>query len=454
MSSFEAQAIATQAARSFAFVVKVRAGAVLVFVPLVAALAIAGVPGWAPYLLPLGPFALFALGCLWFRRRSGLQRIGAYSFLVDVTVIFELQRRSLETSPFPAGVAGFTLGLFALFVLLAGASMRHRATLLTAGLASVLQVALMQLAGVGVGAQVAAVVVLLSAGVAQASITSRLVTMVRSAASLEVAHRLETERAEKLTQAHATIASLYQDAETRNEQLVRLNADKELLTSLLVHDLRAPLSAVKANLDWLKGEVAALNDADVTEAVAESRQVTVRLTGMIGDLLNISKLEANALPLNLEPVKAKSMLETLGRQFSAQARSRKISVLVDAPDVSFDADQALLVRVLENLASNALRYAPPAGRVLLEARADDEGITFSVRNDGTPIPPHVRPGLFDKFTQGGDSTENRRVGWGLGLYFCKLSVASHGGTISVEDVDGWPTSFVVRLPRVRQRLAA
>lgn len=449
MISWEESALAEQSARAFGLAARIRAFAVAVFVPLVGWHAYQGDAGWEPSLKPLVPYALFALAIFQLRHRQWVHQVGAFSFLVDVLFVFALQMLALPTSPFPAEVAGFSLGLFSLLVLLAGASMHRDATLATALFAAPLQVVLMRQAGVGVGAQLSAVVVLAAAAFAQAGFVRRLVTMVRSAASLEVARRLETERVQKLEDARATIAKLYDEAEARNRQLSTLQADKDVLTSLLVHDLRAPLSAVKANLDWLKGEVGALNDDDVTQAIAESRQVTERLTGMVADLLNISKLEANALPLQCEPVLARSMVQSLGKQLSVQARSRQVTVNVDAEDFTFDGDKALLLRVLENLASNALRYTPSSGRVQLEARAEGGAVLLFVRNDGAPIPPHVRPTLFDKFVQGGDAKENRRVGWGLGLYFCKLCVEAHGGSISVEDASGWPTSFVVRLPRLR-----
>ncbi|MER2563605.1 MAG: HAMP domain-containing sensor histidine kinase [Myxococcaceae bacterium] len=448
MISWEESALAEQSARAFGLASRIRAFAVLVFVPLVGWHAYQGDAGWEPYLKPLVPYALFATTVFRLRLRQWVHRVGAFSFLVDVVFVFAMQTLALPTSPFPAGVAGFSLGLFSLLVLLAGASMRRDATLATALVAAPLQVLLMRQAGVGLGAQLSAVVVLAAAAVAQAGFVRRLVTMVRSAASLEVAHRLETERVQKLEDARATIATLYAEAEAKNRELSALQAEKDVLTSLLVHDLRAPLSAVKANLDWLKGEVGALNDDDVTQAVAESRQTTERLTGMIGDLLNISKLEAKALPLQPEAVLARSMLQSLGKQLSAQARARQVTVTVEAEDFTFDGDKGLLLRTLENLSSNALRYTPPAGRVQLEARAEGGEVLLIVRNDGNPIPPHVRPTLFDKFTQGADAKENRRVGWGLGLYFCKLCVDAHEGSITVEDAPGWPTSFVVRLPRL------
>jgi signal transduction histidine kinase len=120
---------------------------------------------------------------------------------------------------------------------------------------------------------------------------------------------------------------------------------------------------------------------------------------------------------------------------------------VAAPEaLALEADRALLTRVVENLAANAARHTPQGGRMRLEAREQDDEVVLAVHNDGRPIPPDAREQLFDKFAQGG-AERSVRSGWGLGLYFCRLAVEAHGGRIGVEEVAGWSTSFVVRLPR-------
>jgi signal transduction histidine kinase len=98
---------------------------------------------------------------------------------------------------------------------------------------------------------------------------------------------------------------------------------------------------------------------------------------------------------------------------------------------------------MENLMSNALRYTPTAGKILVAARAEPGTVIVSVHNSGQPIPRMLQGRIFEKFDRG---VGDKRRGWGLGLYFCRLAVAAHGGTIAVEDVPGWPVSFVIRLP--------
>ncbi len=248
---------------------------------------------------------------------------------------------------------------------------------------------------------------------------------------------------------HLALQSQMMQSTAHNSRLVALQEDKDRLTSLLVHDLRAPLGAVRANLDWVKGELPSDFDPEVVNALTEARQVTDRLAGMIGDLLDIARLESGDFPVTLAPQPSLPMLTRLQRQLQAQGRERRVTVELEAEDVVLDADHGLLIRTLENIASNALRYTPTGGRVRLEGRRVGDEFVFAVRNNGPAIPAKARATLFDKYVQAGSSPgENRRVGWGLGLYFCKLCVDAHKGSIEVlEEVD-WPTSFIVRVPGV------
>ncbi len=444
-SQAEATALAEQSSRATATAARVRVVAVVAFGALAGVMHFVGGPGWDTYLAPL---AVFAAALFLARKQPWMARLGPYSFLFDVLAVFELQRRSMPSSPFPAGVAGFSLGLFVMMVAFTASTMRRTAAWAVAGVSAVTQVALMQEAGVSWGSQVAAVVVLGLAGLVQTTVTARLRNMVRGLAATEVAWRRSHEEVQGLTEARATIERLLEESRAQNARLVALQADKESLTSLLVHDLRAPLGAVRANLDWVKGELPKDFDEEVLTALTEARQVTDRLAGMIGDLLNITRMESGSFPLTREPQPSRAMLESLHKQLQAQGRGRRITVELETDDVVLEADHALLMRTLENISSNALRYTPSGGRIRLEGRREGDVVVFAVRNDGPVIPPAARASLFDKFVQAGSTQENRRAGWGLGLYFCKLTVDAHGGTIGVEDCDGWPTSFRIRIPGV------
>jgi len=140
------------------------------------------------------------------------------------------------------------------------------------------------------------------------------------------------------------------------------------------------------------------------------------------------------------------MLNLARQQALSRAQGKSVSIEVDAPDTLFMvADRRLFPRLLDNLVSNALRYTATGGRILLVAAESGGELVLSVHNTGEPIPVPDREKIFAKFQQG-QSEALRMFGWGLGLYFCRLVAEAHSGRIAVEDVVGWPTSFVIRLP--------
>ena len=212
-----------------------------------------------------------------------------------------------------------------------------------------------------------------------------------------------------------------------------------------MHDLRSPLAAVLLNLEWLVSQ-ADKERPEWAESLRDCEALARRLTGMVTELLEVSRLEEGRLELRCAPLAPAQLLDEVRRQAAPLARAKRLQLETQATDgLTLSADRALLTRVLENLTANAARHAPQGGRMCLEAREQDGQVLLAVHNDGRAIPEEARSQLFDKFVQG--SEERRaRSGWGLGLYFCRLAVEAHGGSIRVEDVPGWATSFVVRLP--------
>ncbi len=449
----ERSALRTHQQRGAALAATVRLSMVVVFLPLTAALSAWGSPDWGTYVEPLALYAVPVAATFAWRRHPFLRRLIWPSWVLDVALVFWLQHRTMPVSPFPAGVAGFSLGLFTLLITLSASALSRFPPFTTAAVAIVAQVVLMNEAGLSPGTAVAAALVLALTAVVNFSLIVRLRGMVLSLTQSEVKRQVTHERVVALDSAKQTIEQLLEQAQRHNERLLRLQEDKDVLGALLVHDLRAPLGAVRPNLDFARKALPPGADTELQDALGEARQTTDRLASMIGDLLNIAKLEDQALPLERTALAPRALLTGLHKQFAAQARSRSVSVSVevdDTPDVW--ADAGLLTRALENLASNALRYTPTRGRLRFEARAEGDVVALAVRNDGVPIPPDARARLFEKFVQAGNATENRRAGWGLGLYFCRLVADAHGGSVCVEDREGWATSFVVRVP-VRKAVA-
>lgn len=234
------------------------------------------------------------------------------------------------------------------------------------------------------------------------------------------------------------------------EQKVRRNST---LVSMLVHDLKGPLSSLISNLDLLAGERLSPGQRESLEiALAASQD----LYQMIQNLLELGKMEQGEGELNLSIFSVASLLEEVERKVRSLARQRGINTQVDCRDTAgpFAADRLLLERIIYNLLLNAFKHSPEGGRVVLFTKdAEKPGrIILGVSDEGRGIPPEFREAIFDLYQQVDCRQEMRQKGIrelgsvGLGLAFCRQAAERHGGRIWVESTPGRGSAFFVELP--------
>ncbi|MEN9934777.1 MAG: hypothetical protein RLZZ387_1356 [Chloroflexota bacterium] len=229
---------------------------------------------------------------------------------------------------------------------------------------------------------------------------------------------------------------------------------REDLTHMIVHDLRSPLSSVMASIDLLlRGVSGQLNESQqhVLSIASGSSQ---QMLEMISTLLDISRLEAGRMPLDLAPCDVAALVAQATSQMASLAQERRITVQLDLERELplAQADVGLVVRVVQNLLANALKFSGRGSTVLVRTYATDgagievrgarSGITVSVSDQGVGIATKDRDKIFAKFGQVGE----RRGGTGLGLTFCKLVVEAHAGHIWVESEPGRGSTFFFMLP--------
>jgi len=229
-----------------------------------------------------------------------------------------------------------------------------------------------------------------------------------------------------------------------------LDRMKSEFVAVVSHEVRTPLTAIKATLEILGDEKYFPADAGQLEMIQICQANVSRLELLINDILDFSKLESSKLSTNFEPTAMSSLVERVLLDIGNLAGPKRIrlesSVRRDLPMIEIDSLR--VAQVLVNLIANAIKFSPEGSTVDIAAEPEGEGLTVRIRDRGIGITPEDLPKLFTKFHQLNSSTTRSAGGTGLGLVICKGIVEEHGGKIWVESSPGAGSCFSVWLPRV------
>ncbi len=244
------------------------------------------------------------------------------------------------------------------------------------------------------------------------------------------------------------IQSLAGSFQKMAESLKALEELRRDLISMIVHDLKSPLSGIMGSVDYLLDNLDTLDQGNIKKLLALSRRSSEDLFQMIQNLLDVAKMEEGKLQLRLELASPVSLLEECVENFGIHVRRESKQVVrdfaIDLPPVWMDVP--LIRRVLQNLVSNAVRHTSENGVITLQATEADGFLKITVRDDGEGIPEEYRLRIFDKFVQAERKRAHLRSGTGLGLTFCKMTIELHGGKIFVESEVGQGSSFHFTIP--------
>jgi len=231
------------------------------------------------------------------------------------------------------------------------------------------------------------------------------------------------------------------------EKLLRLEELRDNLVHMIVHDLRNPLQGISGFLDLaLTLEKETLTE-DGLEYLQTAKRSTTEVIDMVNAVLDVSKMEAGEMKLRLAECDLVRIAADLmsGMQSLKEARE----MILDAPPapVTVVADGDLILRVIQNLLGNALKFTPSDGWIRLGIEPDENRVCVKVRDNGPGIPAEYRERIFEKFGQVEARANRQKYSTGLGLTFCKLAVEAHGGSIGVESEVGKGSAFWFVLPK-------
>ena len=206
------------------------------------------------------------------------------------------------------------------------------------------------------------------------------------------------------------------------------------------HDLRTPISALRAKLENLIDGVASPD-----EATLEAMMIQVdRLGRLVAQLLELSRLEAGTVALRPEPFRVADLLSEMRQPFELRGEDVSFEVDVQPADLQIVADRERLGQVISNLLENSVRYSPPGGCVAISVRAKGQRVRFVVSDEGPGVAAGEEDRIFERFYRS-DSARSASGGAGLGLAISRWIVDLHHGTIRAENRKERGTDFVVEL---------
>jgi signal transduction histidine kinase len=231
-------------------------------------------------------------------------------------------------------------------------------------------------------------------------------------------------------------------------ELAGVDRMRRELVANVSHELRTPIGALQALLENLVDGVEPVDPSSLRTALGQ----TERLGRLVGQLLDLSRLESGALALRPAPFPVRPLLEQatreceLGENFIA--RPVWLRVDVQPGDLRVLGDSERMHQVIANLLENAVRHSPTDGRVWLSAHAATDGVTtIEVADEGPGIPPEEAERVFERFHRVDAARNARDGGTGLGLAIARWIVDAHGGTIAVRAREPHGCRVVVELPR-------
>jgi signal transduction histidine kinase len=211
------------------------------------------------------------------------------------------------------------------------------------------------------------------------------------------------------------------------------------LVANVSHELKTPISALRAHLENLLDGVEEPNPETLQIMLEQSE----RLTRLVEELLDLSRLEAGDVPLQLEPVGLRALVEQVGREVSVGRGSERPAFRNEVnASVEVNADRERLHQVLFNLLDNAFRFTPGDGSVVASASIRDSTCEVAVEDTGPGIPAEHLPFVFERFYRVSSSRSRDDGGTGIGLAISRSIVEAHGGRIRVEQRPGGGSRFV------------
>lgn len=226
--------------------------------------------------------------------------------------------------------------------------------------------------------------------------------------------------------------------------LAESEAVRQRMTSDIAHELRSPVSVMRAQVEAMMDGVFPLN----AEQLAVVYDQTLHLGRLVEDLRTLTRAEARRLPLEMAPLDPAAFVQRVAADFAPLAHEESLALTTDIapalPQIQADADR--LRQVFANLLANALAHTPAGGNITVRAAPTRTGVRFAVVDTGPGLTPEQAAHVFERFYQADDARQRDRGGSGLGLAIARELVRLHGGRIWIESAPGAGSTVFVEIP--------
>lgn len=250
-------------------------------------------------------------------------------------------------------------------------------------------------------------------------------------------------------------ARLYEEAQRALTEAQTALALRDQFLSLASHELRTPLASLSGYLQLVQRRIERGDGpAALAPLIATAIGQSERLTGLVSDLLDISRLSTGRFVIERRTLAIAPLLQALRDAFQVANPACSIELMIQPDLPAIEGDLVRLEQALMNLLENAAKYAPHMQPVHLAAVLEREWVAISVQDAGIGIPPEDQAKIFDPFYRASNVDATKIGGLGLGLYLAREIASAHGGTLSVASQAGEGSTFTLRLPRERPSDAA
>ena len=243
-------------------------------------------------------------------------------------------------------------------------------------------------------------------------------------------------------------ARLFHEIEDKSRQLEIANKHKSEFLANMSHELRTPLNAIIGFSEVLQEKLFGdVNDKQL-DYLNDIHSSGKHLLGLINDILDLSKVEAGRMELDLASFDIASALSNAMTLVRERAQRHNVALRMDVDPALGEvlADERKVKQILVNLLTNAVKFTPDGGSIVVTARREPDALVVAVRDTGIGIAPEDHEAVFEEFRQVGRHYTNKQEGTGLGLSLTRKFVELHGGRIWVESEPGKGSTFTFTIP--------